>query len=156
MAKKTISEKNGGGIIPQLVFREDFKIDLNGELTSGSEVEILFDSQRLPFERSVDEKGKSAWSIAAFYQCAPGGEINRVELKPAKATRKKIVEETVLKGVLSIPAGSEQAIIWFMNTGKTGQYYYDSDFGKNYRLPVSAPAAAPEPAKKTRAKSVKN
>ena len=159
MTKKAASENAQNGTLPQLVFKGDFRQDLSGELKSGTEVTILFDSERLPFERSLDEKGKSAWTISAFYQFAPGEEIYKVNLLPEK-TRKKTKSETgpaLLRGVLSVPAGSREAIIWFLNTGSTGSEYYDSDFGKNYRFPVMPTAAEPEieavkPAKKTRAK----
>lgn len=159
MTKKATSEKAQNETLPQLVFKGDFRQDLTGELKSGTEVTILFDSERLPFERSLDEKGKSAWTISAFYQFAPGEEIYRVNLLPEKTRKKTKIESepTFLKGVLSVPSGSEEAIIWFLNTGTTGGEYYDSDFGKNYRFPVLTPVPEPEiatakPAKKTRAK----
>jgi hypothetical protein len=159
MTKKAASEKAQDTALPQLVFKGDFKQDLNGELKSGTEVTILFDSERLPYERSLDEKGKSAWTISAFYQFAPGEEVYTVALKPEKTSKKKTPESEpkFLKGVLAVPAGSEEAIIWFLNTGTTGGEYYDSDFGKNYRFPVLTPAPEPEiteikPTKKTRAR----
>jgi hypothetical protein len=159
MTKKATSADAQNGTLPQLVFKGDFRQDLSGDLKSGAEVTILFDSQRLPLERSLDEKGKSAWTISAFYQFAPGEEIYKVNLLPEK-TRKKTKSEsepTLLKGVLSVPTGSREAIIWFVNTGTTGNEYYDSDFGKNYRFPVLSTVPEPEtaetkPAKKTRAK----
>jgi len=140
MTKKALSSEAQNGAAPQLVFKGDFQQDVTGEIKPGSEVTILFDSERLPFERSLDEKGKSAWTIAAFYQFAPGGEVSKVKLLPEKAARKKTTAEQqesgFLKGVLSVPTGSREAIIWFLNTGKTGSEYYDSDFGKNYRFSV--------------------
>jgi hypothetical protein len=149
MAKKAVST------LPQVVFKGDFQLDVSGEIKSGSEVAILFDAERLPFERSQDEKGKSAWTISAFSQFAPGGEISKVDLLPEKP-RKKTDETTLLKGVLSVPSGSEEAIIWFLNTGKTGNEYYDSDFGKNYRFSVSPEIIETngdsKPVKKPRAK----
>jgi len=155
MAKKAESAKARNGALPQIAFKGDFQMDVTGEIQSGSEVTILFDAERLPFERSLDEKGKAAWTISAFYQFASGGEIKRVELQPEKAPRKKTKDaaaETFLKGVLSVPAGSREAIIWFLNTGKTGIKYYDSDFGKNYRFPVVPVIIETEKGKKPRAK----
>ena len=157
MTKKASSAKAQNGTLPQLVFKGDFQQDVTGEIKSGSELTILFDSERLPFERSLDEKGKSAWTISACYQFAPGQEVYQVNLLPEKASSRKKAENTAafLKGVLSIPSGSQEAIIWFLNTGSTGQQFYDSDFGKNYRFPVLPGISETEeikPAKKTRAK----
>ena len=154
MTKKASSSKAQNGTLPQLVFTGDFRQDLTGEIKSGTEVTILFDSERLPFERSLDEKGKSAWTISAFYQFAPGEEVFKVNLLPEKKRQKPTAESgtpTFLKGVLSVPTGSREAIIWFLNTGTTGNEYYDSAFGANYRFPVE-PEAAETPAKKPRAK----
>src|SRR6185369_8593695 len=124
MAKKALSSEETNGTLPQLVFKGDFQQDITGEIKPGSEVAILFDAERLPYERSLDEKGKSAWTISAFYQFSPGGEVNKIDLVSEKTgTRKKTKaagEEAVLKGVLSVPTGSEEAVIWFLNTGKTG------------------------------------
>ena len=157
MTQKASSAKAQNGTLPQLVFKGDFQQDVTGEIKSGSELTILFDSERLPFERSLDEKGKSAWTISAFYQFAPGEEVYQVNLLPEKASSRKKAENAnnFLKGVLSIPSGSEEATIWFLNTGRTGNEYYDSDFGKNYRfsvVPGISDIEEIEPAKKTRAK----
>jgi hypothetical protein len=157
MAKKALSAEAQDITLPQVVFKGDFQLDVNGEIKSGSEVAIIFDAERLPFERSQDEKGKSAWTISAFSQFAPGGEVSKVDLQPEKKKKAKdAAEETLLKGVLSVPAGSREAIIWFLNTGKTGNEYYDSDFGKNYRFSVSPEIIETngdsKPVKKPRAK----
>ena len=161
MAKKAVSAEAQNGTLPQVVFKSDFQLDVTGEIKSGSEVAILFDAERLPFERSLDEKGKSAWTICAFSQFAPGGEVSKVDLLPEKKKKAKdAADETFLKGVLSIPSGSREAIIWFLNTGKTGNEYYDSDFGKNYRINVSPEIIETNvdsaPVKKPRAKRTKN
>jgi hypothetical protein len=155
-----MAKKASDGATAQLVFKGNFQQDVSGEIKSGSEVAILFDSGRLPFERSLDEKGKSAWTISAFSQFAPGGEVSKVDLLPEKKKKAKDAgEETFLKGVLSVPAGSEEAIIWFLNTGKTGNEYYDSAFGNNYRFSVSPEAIETngdsKPVKKPRTKKAK-
>ena len=163
MTKKAASAKAQNGTLPQLVFKGDFQQDVTGEIKSGSDVTILFDAERLPFERSLDAKGKSAWTISAFYQFAPGSEVNKIDLLPEKAAKKAKAENggKLLKGVLPIPSGSEEAIIWFLNTGQTGNEYYDSDFGKNYRFPVltntiETEIAEAAPAKKPRVKKPKS
>jgi hypothetical protein len=157
MTKKALNSKASADTVPELVFKSDFQQDLTGEIKAGSEVAILFDAERLPLERSLDEKGKSAWTISAFYQFAPGGEVNKLELAKEKAASKKkkaAAEATLLKGILSVPAGTEEAVLWFLNTGPTGNEYYDSDFGKNYRFPVLAEIVEEEaaPVKKRRTK----
>ena len=127
-------------------------IKVKGEIKPGSKVTILFDAARLPFERSVSPKGKSEWTISAFYQVAPGAEVGEIKLVREKsgAAKKAGDEVNILKGVLSVPAAGSEAILWFLNTGATGGLYFDSDFGKNYHFPITAPAE--EPVQKSRAK----
>ena len=129
-----------------LSFTADFQQNATETLKPGAEVTILFDSNRLPFERSTGAKGKAEWTISAFAQFAEG-VINEVKLAPAKKG------ETVLKGVLTVPAETSEAVLWFVNTGKSGNLYFDSAFGQNYRFPVAAEVVeTPAPAKKARAK----
>jgi len=160
MTKKALSSKVQIDTLPQLVFKGDFQQDVTSAIESGSDVAIVFDAERLPHERSLDTKGKPAWTISAFYQFLPGGEVNKINLSGEKSARKK-VQETVLKGVFSVPSGSEEAVIWFLNTGTSGNEYYDSAFGNNYRFPILPEALETEsinaaPAKKTRAKRSKS
>jgi hypothetical protein len=161
MTKKALSSKVQIDTLPQLVFKGDFQQDVTGEIKSGSNVAIVFDAERLPLERSLDAKGKPVWKISAFYQFLPGGEVNNINLLAEKsAARKKVKEineKTILKGVFRVPSGSEEAVIWFLNTGNSGNEYYDSDFGNNYRFPVLPETVETEnpdvaPAKKPRAK----
>ena len=148
MPKKAINPTSS-----ELVFTSDFQQNLSGELKTGAEVTILFDANRLPFERSTGEKGKAEWSISAFAQFAPEGAINEIKLAPAK--KGKANEDTTLKGVFTVPADSRETVLWFLNTGKSGNVYFDSAFGYNYRFPVTAEVVeATAPVKKTRAKKV--
>ena len=164
MTKKALSTKVQTDTLPQLVFKGDFQQAVTGEIKSGSDAAIVFDGERLPLERSVDAKGKPAWTISAFFQFLPGGEAGKINLSGeqsgARKKAKDINEETILKGVFSVPSGSEEAVIWFLNTGNTGNEYYDSDFGKNYRFRVLPEAvetvSAEPPAKKPRAKRSKS
>jgi hypothetical protein len=161
MTKKALSSKVQIDTLPQLVFKGDFQQDITGEIKSGSDVAIIFDAGRLPLERSLDEKGKPAWTISAFFQFLPGGEINKINLLSEKSgTRKKVRdsdEGAILKGVFTVPSGSEEAVIWFLNTGTTGDEYYDSALGNNYRFRVLPETVEtdPAPVKKTRAKRPK-
>src|SRR5688572_1741094 len=142
MAKeKTLEAKTKKDDLTQLVLTGDFQQELKGEITPGSQVTILFDSARLPFERSVSAKGKPEWTISAFYQIAPSPEVNEIKLIPEKSKTKS--ETVILKGVLSVPATGSEVVIWFLNTGSTGEYYFDSDFGKNYRFPIAPAVEAP-------------
>jgi hypothetical protein len=140
MTKKASSSKVQIDTPPQLVFKGDFQQDVIGEIKPGSNVAIIFDAERLPLERSLDEKGKPAWTISAFYKFLPGGEVNKINLLSEKSgARKKVKEltaEKILKGVFSVPSGSEEAVIWFLNTGNSGHEYYDSALGNNYRFRV--------------------
>ena len=134
MPKKAINTTN----TPQIIFTGDFQQNITEEIKAGTEVIIHFDSKRLPFERSVDKKGKPEWEISAFYQFSPVGPINKIKLIPGKKTKKAeaTVTDEVLTGSFTVPAGSQEAILWFLNTGKSGEVYFDSAFGYNYRFPV--------------------
>jgi hypothetical protein len=146
MPKKAVEKT----ISSELVFTGDFQQNVAGELKTGAEVTILFDSNRLPFERSTNEKGKAEWTISAFAQFAPEGAVSEIKLAPAKKGK---TADSTLKGVFTVPADSQEAIIWFLNTGKSGNLYFDSAFGKNYRFPVIAEVTeTPAPVKKVRAK----
>lgn len=142
MSKKTLNTT--------LSFTADFQQNFSESIKAGEEVTILFDSNRLPFERSTNEKGKPEWSISAFTQFSPTGEINEIKLVPAKKGK---AADSFLKGNFTVPADSNEAIIWFLNTGKSGSVYFDSDFGKNYRFSIAAEVSeTPAPAKKARTK----
>lgn len=154
MAKKTTEITTS-----QVTFTGNFQQVISGELKPGAEVTILFDPNRLPFERSLDKKGKPAWIISAFYQFSPDGTVNEIKLVPEKVSAgkkgAKVETEPFLKGEFTVPEGSEVAIIWFRNSGTTGKEYYDSDFGKNYRFPITPVVSEKlevEPAPKKRAK----
>jgi hypothetical protein len=153
MPKKAI-EKISSSETLQLVFTGQFEQSATGELKPGAEVTILFDASRLPFERSSDKKGKPEWTISAYCQFAPDGAVSEVRLAPEKAAKKATEGDgNLLKGTFTVPAEGREAIIWFVNTGRSGNVYFDSDFGKNYHFPVLAAEPAPEtPVKKTRAK----
>jgi hypothetical protein len=132
-----------------LSFTGDFQQNATETLKTGAEVTILFDADRLPYERSTGVKGKAEWSISAFVQFSED-VIKEVKLAPAKKG------ETTLKGVFTVPAESNEVVLWFLNTGKSGNVYFDSNFGKNYHFPVVAEVVevveTPAPAKKARAK----
>ena len=153
MPKKAIDKTSNSETL-QLVFTGQFEQSATGELKPGAEVTILFDAARLPFERSSDKKGKPEWTISAYCQFAPAGAVSEVKLAPEKAAKKAAEGDgNLLKGTFTIPSESGETIIWFVNTGKTGNVYFDSAFGKNYRFPVSASVPEPEaPVKKARAK----
>ena len=160
MTKKALSSKVQIDSLPQLVFRGDFQQDVTGELKSGANAAIVFDAVRLPLERSLDAEGKPAWTISAFYQFLPGGEVDKITLSSEKAAAHKKTADAaaILKGVFTVPAGSEEAIIWFVNTGSSGDEYYDSAFGNNYRFRISPKAVETDaaPVKKPRAKRSKS
>lgn len=131
-----------------LSFTADFQQNASETLKPGAEVTVLFDSNRLPYERSTNTKGKAEWTISAFTQFSTEGTVNEIKLAPAKKG-KAATEDTTLKGVFTIPADSSEVIIWFLNTGKSENLYFDSNFGSNYRFPVVAGTEAP--VKKARA-----
>jgi hypothetical protein len=121
-----------------ILFRLDFQNEVTGNLLPGTSVTVLYDAERLPYERSM-EGMSPAWSISAYVKFAPQG--------PARAyplwTRTGMVltgtkqlndpgEGTMLQCEIDIPADAQYVEMWFVNTGKSGQMYYDSAYGHNY------------------------
>lgn len=133
-------------ITTTLSFTADFQQTATEAFKPGAEVTILFDSNRLPYERSTNAKGKAEWTISAYTQFAPEGAVSEIKLAPQKGKN-----ADTLKGVFTVPADSQEVTIWFLNTGTSGNLYFDSNFGKNYYFPIIAEFEE-APAKKARAK----
>src|SRR5215204_6203253 len=97
MTKKALTPEAQIDTLPQLVFKGDFQQIVTGEIKSGSDVAIIFDAERLPLERSLDKKGKPAWTISAFYQFSPADSVNQIDLileKNGARKKGKADEET--------------------------------------------------------------
>lgn len=121
---------------PWIAFKKNYQQLVHGDLVPGRKVKILYDSQRLPAERST-ENGADAWTIKAFYKFIEAGPVHEVDLwTESGAIQSKMsndtAEGTIMVCSIQIPEGVDHVSIWFLNTGKSGAKYWDSNFGQNY------------------------
>jgi hypothetical protein len=121
---------------PHITFTKTWEQLPFGNLVPGSTVHISYDPDRLPFERS-NYHGAPTWSITAFYRFSPNGAISSKQLDtPTGQVVSRYsddpVEATMMTTSIDIPTDAEELILWFMNTGRSGFQYWDSDYGRNY------------------------
>lgn len=139
MVKKALIERTFRGTPPLLVFTKDRRQLIRGDFRRGADLTILYDAERLTGERSADEHGKPAWSIYSFVKFSESGEVHRLELwSETGVIRAKagndVGEGTMMKGTIVVPADAEEVIVWFLNTGRSGREYWDSNYGANYHF----------------------
>ena len=120
----------------RIVFTKDFRVVVRGDLQPGRRAKVLYDAARLPLERSEDN-GAKAWTIKAFYKFVEQGPVHEIDLQTETgALQTKMsndtAEGTIMVCHIDIPPGVDHITLWFLNTGKSGAEYWDSDSGKNY------------------------
>jgi hypothetical protein len=112
-----------------VVFTNDWQQSVTGPLKRGQSFTLLYDSNRLPRERST-YNGLPTWNILAHVQFAPHRTVTQVALQTPGT-------DEILKAHIDIPADTTEVILWFSNSGRSGQEYWDSNFEKNYRFSVN-------------------
>jgi len=93
-------------------------------------------AERLPNERSTYQ-GTPTWSITAYVKFSETGQPQSYVLKSLTGpVRRKTTNEsgsgTIMKANVPVPVNASEVILWFVNTGRSGAVYYDSDYGRNY------------------------
>jgi hypothetical protein len=121
---------------PSITFTKDHSQLVHGDLLPGREATVVYDAERLPHERSQDH-GKKAWSIRCFYKFIENGTVSSIDLwsETGKILHKisnEPGEGTMMQGRISVPKDADHLTLWFLNTGKSGAEYWDSNFGRNY------------------------
>ncbi|HLK66128.1 MAG TPA: DUF6209 family protein [Bryobacteraceae bacterium] len=121
---------------PRITFTKDFHQLVHGTLLPGRAVTIVYDADRLPHERS-EYNGQKAWSIQAFYKFIENGEVRVAELWSETGTVLTKLsndpgEGTMMMCRIDVPADADHLTIWFLNTGRSGADYWDSNYGANY------------------------
>jgi hypothetical protein len=115
--------------LPTITFTKDYQQLLHGDLLPGRTVQIKYDADRLPADRSDVTK--------AFYKFVESAEPQSTELRSetgrllTKLTL-EIGEGTMISGLIEIPRDADHLTIWFLNVGSSGEQYWDSNGGKNY------------------------
>jgi hypothetical protein len=121
---------------PRITFTKDFRQLVHGDLQPGKTVTIIYDAERLPKERS-EEHGQKAWTIRVLYKFSEQGEVRSADLWSETGTvLSKITDEpgegTMMICRIDMPPDADHLTLWFLNTGKSRDCYWDSNFGKNY------------------------
>jgi hypothetical protein len=120
----------------RIVFTKDFRVVVRGDLRPGRTAKVLYDAARLPLERS-EENGAKAWTIKAFYKFVEQGPVHEIDLQTGTgAIQTKMSNDTAEGNIMvchiDIPLNVDHVTLWFLNTGKSGAEYWDSNFGNNY------------------------
>lgn len=121
---------------PTITFTRDFRQLVHGNLEPGKSVMIVYDAERLPNERSVDN-GQKGWAIRALYKFTEQGEVHATDLWSETGEILTKVgyepgEGTMMICSIDLPADADHLTLWFLNTGKSGAQFWDSNFGRNY------------------------
>ena len=121
---------------PMITFTRDFRQLVHGDLLPNRTVTIVYDAERLPHERSK-ENGQKAWTIQCFYKFVEMGEVRSVDLwSETGEILTKITNEpgegTMMNCRIELPQDADHLTLWFLNTGKSGAEYWDTNFGRNY------------------------
>jgi hypothetical protein len=121
---------------PRITFTKDFQQLVHGDLLPGRTVTLLYDAERLPNERSLDQ-GQKAWTIKAFYKFFERGEVRATDLwSETGVVLTKLSNEpgegTMMTCGITLPEDADHLTVWFLNTGKSGAQFWDSNFGRNY------------------------
>jgi hypothetical protein len=120
----------------QITFTKDFHETVMGDLLPGKDFIIYYDADRLPQERST-YNGLPAWSIVAYVKFSPSDQPKSFPLESETGivtTKRTPLPEggTMMKTQVRVPANAQEVILWFVNSGRSGAVYYDSDYGRNY------------------------
>lgn len=101
---------------------------MHGSLEPGKDVRIEYNATRLPNRDT--RYGQRAWDIFAEFKYSEAGKVHTQRLEgPDK--------QEIMTTTLKIPNNAKTVIIWFKHHGYYNGYSYDSNFGKNYRFPIT-------------------
>ncbi|MFZ5443854.1 MAG: DUF6209 family protein [Myxococcota bacterium] len=127
-----------------LDFQSGFRTQQRGALVAGQEVTLTYALDRLATCRGT-HNGAPAWDLRGYVRFNPSGAVVDGTVRGFDAPNG--VPSTSAHGVpwtVTIPAGTTSLEVWFHNSTGAGSTCeaYDSNFGANYRFPVSAVAPA--------------
>lgn len=111
------------GLNPQIEFTKDWQAKVKGVLRPGGRFTVRYDSDRLPDERSTSN-GLQTWDIIAFASFSGAPAVQRALKTPGGPA--------LMTQEFEIPEDARDLTLWFMNTGRSGQEFWDSHYGQNY------------------------
>eukprot|EP01103_Thecamoeba_quadrilineata_P006651 TRINITY_DN16378_c0_g1_i1.p1 TRINITY_DN16378_c0_g1~~TRINITY_DN16378_c0_g1_i1.p1 ORF type:complete len:137 (+),score=11.18 TRINITY_DN16378_c0_g1_i1:43-453(+) len=116
-------------IYGDIIFSPEWQEYVFGSLVCGHTFVIKYDTGRLTGDRSRIIGDNSAWKIVA--QIKFKASENPVPVIVSCGT-----EGSVTTHPIRIPLDTEEIEVWFVNTGTSGQEFFDSRFGNNYHFQV--------------------
>ena len=108
---------------PQIEFTVDWQAKVQGVLRPGGRFTVRYDSKRLPEERST-YNGLQTWNIFAFASFSGAPAVQQALKTPGGPG--------LMTQEFEIPEDARDITLWFMNTGRSGQEFWDSHYGQNY------------------------
>lgn len=126
---------------PVLWFRSDWNETLDAPIVQGKKLRIRYDWDRLKDCRQKDENGFPAWMIKVFYTDDLAKPASSVEV----VKHDENGQSWPVEPEIDIPASVQAMWFWANNTGPGDCIAWDSDFGKNYMMPVFAEAELSKP-----------
>lgn len=116
--------------------RDDWTIDVRGQLVAGDEIVVRYDVDRAT-ECRAEQGGRDAWMVTGFAM-VDGGEPEAFEV-----ARLVDGELTAIDGALALPDDARTVTLFFASSNVFGCQAFDSNFGANYAFPVSPAADRP-------------
>ncbi len=107
-----------------------FAIEVAGTPRAGDDVLIDYELARLAQCRQ-DYNGNATWDIVAHWRFDGGAVADGSVTAPATPGRVAVPLR------VAAPAGSHELEIWFDNTDRTGCHAWDSDYGRNFHIPLA-------------------
>lgn len=114
-----------------ITFLADWSIVMDGVVVSETELDISYDASRLSRCRAKDENGYDNWQMQAFVSI-DGALPVPFDLMGGQGTPYLFAQRTNF----TVPKGKELSI-WFKGSDVTGCVEWDSQYGQNYRFPIT-------------------
>lgn len=117
-------QRSALGTYPVLSFNADWSVAPSGPIVAGEPLVLRYELARLARCRGTD------WSLAGFFTTPT---IHRHDVALPATTRTGAVEQFIIA-----PFGPEMTL-WFENSDLSGCHTWDSDFGRNFHVPLRNP-----------------
>lgn len=124
---------------PELIFTRDFREYIRGRFRPGLTATIRYDPYRVVPPGDGYRFGDPERPVVAHLQCKESGPVIDVTLGspagiPDCIPSADYESAPKLRGEVVIPGDAAWVSVWFTYHGAGGRVFYDSNFGKNFRL----------------------
>jgi hypothetical protein len=124
---------------PELIFTRDFREYIRGRFRPGLTATIRYDPYRVVPSDDGYRFGDPERPVVVHLQCKESGPVIDVTLGspagiPDCIPSADYERSPKLHGEVVIPGDAAWVSVWFTYHGAGGRVFYDSNFGKNFRL----------------------